>query len=257
MANTKTFRTFIAFVLAFDNGNPANYLSTLLTGKVEEISALFSCRLWAAKMLCNLPCWSFNSSDFMRLYAWSFIEYHNNGSHPRTTLDSYIHSYLLDNLKGSCRWNANDRGGYWKVFRDSLVAFASRYPDTEKEEQFLVLCDQLNRWDIFKEALPLAEKRHARFQRADHLARTLGHHWEKSQEENQERIRAVRRFLLSRGEDTWSFRDPLTYLEEFILCTPVPDKDKGELLNYFAAEFDAAPSPVVPPSEPTTDNNVW
>jgi hypothetical protein len=252
----QTFRTFLLHALFLGRGNPANNLSTALSGTVEEVAVLFSRCLWAVKLLVQQTApWMYQETPFKHLRAWAFVERHNSGSFQRYVLPEEILATLNTprnggsslTILGSGRWNAQDNGGYWAALRLALNAYPTHTSQNdlagiEEEVTLLRLFNNFDRWGVFQSALPLAERLHVRFQKADHLARTLGYSWEKSQEENTERVRALRVFLLSRGEDTWNSKDPLTYVEEFFLRSPVPEGEtKDALLRYFAEEFDSAP----------------
>lgn len=253
----QTFRTFLLHALFLGRGNPANYLATALTGSVDEVAILLSRCLWAARLLVQQTApWMYQEGPFQKLRAWAFVESHNNGSHQRyalpeeilATLNAPRNDWSSMSKMGSGRWNANDGGGYWAAMRLALNAYPTHTAQndlagTEEEVTLIHLFDDFDRWPLFQAALPLAEKLHARFQKADRLARELGYSWEKSQDENTELVRALRVFLLSRGEDCIGYQDPLSYVEQFFTRSPVPEgESKDALLRYFAEEFDAAPT---------------
>jgi hypothetical protein len=252
MLSVQTLKTFLVHYLGFANGNPANYLSVLLSGTVEEIAVIFSRRLWAAKMLMNLPVWGAHPAEFLQIRTWAFVETNSQGSHQRFKLPSWVDEYLTSHLKGSGRWSAQDNGGYWKAFKDAVAAYPTHAGPHEvsrvvDETQCIFLLDELNRWSLFAEAIPVAEKIHARFQRADGLAREVMTHypWDLDSDARKLKLRGLREFLLSQGESAYPLHSYMDYVKVY---WPPSEKCEDALKAYFDAEFPPDPTQTPAPS---------
>lgn len=233
-----TFLTFLVYVLALSSGNPANEISVLLQGKTDEVARLLASRIWAAKLLSlRTSYWVQSVHIFSSVRAWAFCESLNNGSHQRSKLPEEIAS-IGDLIKGSGRWNASDQGGHWKCLRDAVLGFTAEKAEQAKNLNQL-LCD-LNRWLVIDDAVPQALVLHARFQRADGLAREIVSHypWDSDPENRKTNVRSLRTFLLSRGEEAF----PSSYVDHVYKYWPPAENCRESLDSYLNAEFPPDPA---------------
>jgi hypothetical protein len=108
-----SFAIMLYFV--FGSGNPANALAALLAGKVENISTWAA--VWFKRRVMSLKAYDYiRLSTLDKLHQWALVEDLNEGSIQRAEFP-----LRTDEITGSGRWEANDRGGWYALIREAII----------------------------------------------------------------------------------------------------------------------------------------